>query len=90
MVKATATLADGRVLIVMGISQANIDRLKRGEPIYFDPAQLRIQPGATIGAITMFYGRDEDELARTLKTLIGPTTEVIVVPRGDDNPLRPT
>ena len=36
-----------------------------------------------IGGITLFYGADEAECARTLRTLIGPQTEVIVVPRGD-------
>ena len=86
MVKARATLPDGRVLIVMGLSDGNIDRLKQGEPIYFDPAQLKITPGTVVGAITVFYGRDEAELARTLKTLIGPKTEVINVPRGDERP----
>ena len=35
MVKATAKMADGRVLIVMGISEGNVDRLKKGDPIYF-------------------------------------------------------
>ena len=86
MVKAKATGRDGRVIIVMGISEANVIRLKKGEPIYFDPAALKIAPGTDIGAITLFYGTTEDELARTLKTLIGPKTEVITVPRGDERP----
>jgi hypothetical protein len=86
MVKATAKMADGRVLIVLGISGGNVDRLKKGDPIYFDPAALRIAPGTTIGGITLFYGADEAELTRTLRTLIGPQTEVIVVPRGDARP----
>jgi hypothetical protein len=87
MVKAMARLADGRVLLVLGISDGNIARLKNGEPIYFDSSTMRIEPGLTIGAITVFYGRDEDELARTIRTLIGPRTEVIVVPRGDERPV---
>lgn len=86
MVKATATLEDGRVLIVLGISELNVVKLKKGEPIYFDPAALKIAPGTTIGAITVFYGRDEEELARTIRTLIGPKTDVITVPRGDRRP----
>jgi len=87
MVKATAKMSDGRVLIVMGISQGNVARLKHGDPIYFDPAALRIDPGTTIGGITLFYGETEAELERTLRTLIGPQTEVIVVPRGDSKPI---
>ncbi len=79
-------MADGRVLIVMGISQGNVDRLKHGEPIYFDPAALRIPPGTAIGGITLFYSTDEADLVRTLRTLIGPDTEVIAVPKGDARP----
>lgn len=86
MVKAMATMPDGRVLIVMGISEGNVKRLKDGQPIYFDTAALHITPGTTIGAITLFYGIDEAELGRTLKTLIGPETEIINVPRGDEQP----
>lgn len=86
MVKAQATMKDGRVAIVMGISQANVDRLKAGQPIYFDPAELRIAPGTAIGGITLFYGSDEESLTRTLSSFIKPGTDVIVVPRGDERP----
>jgi hypothetical protein len=86
VIKATARMRDGRVLLVIGISDGNVERLKEGEPIYFDPAALRIPPGATIGAITLFYGRDEAELTRMIRTLIGPQTEIITVPRGDKRP----
>lgn len=86
MVKATAKMRDGRTAIVMGISDANVQLLKDGQPIYFDPAALKIAPGTDIGGITLFYGKDEGELARTIRTLIGPQTEVITVPRGDERP----
>jgi hypothetical protein len=86
MIKAMATMPDGRVLIVLGISQGNIDRLKQGEPIYFDPAALKIAPGTAIGGITLFYGKDDAELGRTIRTLIGPQTNVITVPKGDGRP----
>jgi len=86
MVKAQATMKDGRVAIVLGISQGNVDRLQAGQPIYFDPAALHIAPGTVIGGITLFYGVDDGALADTLESLIGPTTTVIVVPRGDERP----
>jgi hypothetical protein len=86
MVKATFTTSGGRAVIVIGISQGNVDRLQAGQPIYFDPAVLKIAPGTPIGGITLFYGVDEAELARTLRTLIGPETEIIVVPQGDARP----
>jgi len=86
MVKAVATLPDGSTLIVMGISEANVQHLKDGRPIYFNPTALKIAPGTTVGAITLFYGRDETEMARMLKALIGPDTEVLIVPKGDERP----
>lgn len=84
MVKAMAIGTDGRAVIVLGVSEENIKRIKQGDPIYFDPAALRIVPGTAIGGITLFYGSTDAELTRTLRTLIGPQTDVIVVPRGDD------
>jgi hypothetical protein len=86
MVKAKATMSDGRAMIVLGISEGNVTRLRRGHPLYFDPSELRIEPGTVIGAITLFYGGTDAELGRTLCSLIGPETEVIVVPRGDPRP----
>lgn len=87
MVKAMARLSDGRVLLVLGISDGNIARLKNGEPIYFDGAAVKLEPHEVLGAaVTLFYGKDEAELGRTLKTLIGPETNVIAVPRGDERP----
>lgn len=86
MVKAKGTMKDGRVAIVLGLSDANVDQLRLGRPIFFDPAALKIAPGTDIGGISLFWGRDEDSLARSLKALIGPDTEVLVVPKGDERP----
>lgn len=87
MVKAMARLSDGRVLLVLGISDGNIARLKQGEPIYFDGAAVKLEPHEILGAaVTLFYGKDEAELGRTLKTLISPETEVHIIPRGDERP----
>ena len=86
MIKAKATLKDGRVLVVLGLSDANIRRLRNGEPIYFDIGALRMEPTDRLGAITVFAGKDENHLSQTLRSLIGPDTEVIAVPRGDERP----
>ncbi len=86
MVKAVATGRDGRAILVMGISQGNVDRLKQGEPIYFDPAALRIAHGTEIAGITLFYGATDADLTRTLRTFISQKTEVITIPRGDTRP----
>jgi hypothetical protein len=60
--------------------------LRQGQPIYFDPAALRIEPGEVVGGITLFYGETEAALTQSLRALIGPTTEVIAVPHGDTKP----
>ena len=86
MIKAKATLKDGRVAVVLGLSEGNIQRLKEGQPIYFDIAALKMAPTDRLGAVTVFYGVDENALSATLRTLIGPDTEIIAVPRGDDRP----
>jgi hypothetical protein len=83
MIKAKVDGPTG-TFIVMGISADNVRFLKDGRPIVYTPASLHIAPGTTIAGITLFYGETDQELARTMKTLIGPQTEVIVVPRGDD------
>jgi hypothetical protein len=86
MVKAVARMPDGRVLLVLGISAVNVDRLRQGQPIHFDPSTLQIAPGETIGGVVLFYKPHDQDLARELTTLIGPDTEVIAVPHGDDRP----
>ncbi len=86
MVKAKAVLKDGRIALVLGLSDANIRRLKAGDPIYFDIGTVKMAPEDRLGAVTVFYGADEGELTRTLRSLIGPDTEVISVPRGDERP----
>jgi hypothetical protein len=85
MIKAMAHTAKGDI-IVLGISAENVRRLIDGQPILFDPAALHIKPGTTIVGITLFYGETEQVLTRQLKALIGPGTEVIVVPHGDETP----
>lgn len=86
MVKAMAMKPDGTAVIVLGISDANVTRLRAGDLIYFDPTVLKIAPGTTISGISLFFGRDEGELGRTLRTMIGPQTTVFTVPQGDPRP----
>ena len=86
MLKAMAKLEDGRFLIVLGISEGNVVRLKQGQPISFDPMAIKVPHGAEIASITLFYGKDEADLHRQVRTLIGPDTTVHVVPRGGTEP----
>ena len=85
MIKAMAHTAKGDI-IVLGLSAENVRRLQQNEIIYFNPAALQIAPGTTIVGISLFYGETDAELADLMKELLGPKTEVIVVPRGDGRP----
>jgi uncharacterized protein YaaW (UPF0174 family) len=60
--------------------------LQNGDPIYFDVQTLKIPADQTVGHVTIFAGETETELTRTLKSLIGPVTEVVTVPKGDPRP----
>jgi hypothetical protein len=86
MIKALVTMRDGRIGLVLGLSQANIDRLRAEEPIFFDVAAMKMHPTDRLGGVSVFYGRDEAHLTAQLRQLIGPDTEVIVVPQGDPRP----
>jgi hypothetical protein len=89
MIQAKARMADGRVMILLGLSQGNIDRLKQQQPIHVDPqVLLSVQPGDVIGAITIIYGKTEADMAKMLKDggMIGTDTIVHAVPKGSRNP----
>jgi CRP-like cAMP-binding protein len=83
MVKAQVKLQDGRFLVMLGLSDENIRRMKKGDPIGFDAATLRMGPGDVLGKLVLFYGEDEATLHQLVKGLIGPDTEVLVIPRSD-------
>ena len=65
----------GTVGYAFGLSEENIKRLKEGQPIKVDLAQM----GGT-GSVLIFYGETED-MARDLAELIGPETKVSIDPR---------
>jgi hypothetical protein len=76
MIKASARAHDGRHLVVLGLSEENIRRMRHGQPIYFETTALHIPANETIGRVVVFYGTTEDECLRTIRTLIGPTTRI--------------
>ena len=87
MFKAKALAGDGRTLLILGLTEGNIDRLKQGDPIIFDTATMHIAPGETVGRVYIFYGKDEDSIARGVKSLIGPQTKVYTIHKGPDQPV---
>lgn len=70
MIKAIATTDDGP-LVLFGLSHANLDRLKAGQPIRVDMTELGGQ-----GEILIFAGATEATMAAELADFIGPATTV--------------
>lgn len=65
-------------LMVIGLSHANLNRLKKGEPIKCAAADFGI-PGDI--EIIIFSGRTEQEMAREFADIVGPNTKVSIDPR---------
>lgn len=72
MLKAVAH-GDDHELIVLGLSDENIKRLKNNQPITFDLDQLGIK-GIRI---FIFAGETEESMAEDMKEFIGPKTKKI-------------
>lgn len=89
MIQARATMGDGRILIVLGLSQGNLDRLQQEKPIYIETdGLLQVKPGEVIGAITIFYGKTEGDMAKMLQVagLLDKSTVIHAVPKGSGTP----
>ena len=69
MIKARATLADGRPLYALGLSDGNLQRLREGKPIFFDMADM----GST-GKMLIFWGATEAEMYEWFKDHLPETT----------------
>lgn len=63
MMKFRAKQAGGRAIIGLGLEQANMERLTKGEPILFAGEQVGL-PGIDI---TIFYGKDKEAMAAGLR-----------------------
>lgn len=61
----------GRGVIVLGLEEGNVERLRAGNPIHIHADDL----GFT-GEIIIILGKDADALAEILKPMIGPNTDV--------------
>lgn len=80
MLKMRTKLSDGRELLILGLSQVNLDRLKADQPIAFH--------GDTVGLpgleIMIFAGETEQSMARDLAEFVGPNTRVSISKRVTD------
>ena len=74
MIKATAQSRDGKTILVLGLSFANLDRM-RAHP---GDDHITIK-GEDVGLpvdVMLFAGETEAHLAQTLQSMIGPQTKV--------------
>lgn len=64
MIKAAGKTTDGRTLLIFGISEENIARLRRGEPVFVDGRDVG-QPDI---CVTIFAGKTEETMMMDLKS----------------------
>lgn len=79
MIKAYATAGrNGKTfgLLVIGIAETNVNRLKENQPIRIDIAELGLSDEKKIDEIVIIYGPTDQFLVDTFKEFIGPHTEV--------------
>jgi hypothetical protein len=71
MIRMAATNTRGRKIIVLGLSEKNIEKLREGKPIHIHADEMGFP-----GEIMIFTGKDEASMAEMVKPFIGPDTDV--------------
>lgn len=72
MIKMAGTSVDGRQVILLGLSEGNLKRLRERKPIHIHSEEFNI-PGIDV---IICWGPTEDDLMKELQSLIGPETEM--------------
>lgn len=71
MIRAAAVGANGRRVMLLGLSEAKVQRMREGKPIHIHADEMGFA-----GEIIIMVGKDEAALQETLAPLIGPETRV--------------
>lgn len=71
MLKAKITKPDGKPGLIFGITEENVQRLKKGQPIAVDLTEMGLNADLMI-----FYSRDERGLIATIAPYIGKDTVI--------------
>lgn len=71
MIKARGTGPGGREVCILGLSLANLDRLRAGEPIRFDGT-----PYGFTGDVLIFAGTDEATMAADMGLGTNPVLKI--------------
>ena len=79
MITARATGADGKEIIVLGVTRENLQRLEQGHPIKVSAEKHAGFPPNLV--VVIFYGDTERAIVEQLKPMIGDATKIIAVPR---------
>jgi hypothetical protein len=84
MITAIATGADGRRVVILGLTRENLTRLVAGKPIH---VSAEVHAGfPTDLSVAIFFGETERAITEQLAPLIGDETKVVAVPRGEGDP----
>lgn len=79
MIKFVGKNDEGSKLVIgLGLSRKNVDRLTSGHPIKVKLSELNI---GLDGNVLIFFGETEEEMARLIEPMIGPATKVHVDPK---------
>ena len=78
MVKMVATHEDGSKILMLGLSQENVNRLKEGKPILFGTEDLGL---GWNGRVCIFYGKTEHDMLEDVSGWIGPHSKISIDPR---------
>jgi hypothetical protein len=82
MLIATTQSKEGHKVLILGLSQRNIELLQQGRPIHKDGSEAGLDSDVLI-----LYGKTDEDLVRELTPLIGPDTRIT---RRPENPMNQT
>lgn len=80
----TVTQTPEKRIVLLGITDENILRMKRGQPVYVRAESHSGFPEDL--SIAIIYGATEDEITKQLEDFIGPKTQMINIPRTKGEP----
>jgi hypothetical protein len=76
MIKAKTKSKEGKEILILGLSELNIKKLKEGQPIKIDDGRF------FDGLIFITYGKTEERIAADMSSFISPNTTIINEMRG--------
>lgn len=81
MIRASAKGRDGKPLLILGLTDQNIERLKAGQPVHV--AAGSVEDGVQV-SVVILHGPTEHHLMNTLRGFIGLDTRMRLDPRLGD------